>query len=208
MNSQALDNSSTAVCGTFSAAKMLGMSVGTVQSLVERGELQAWKTKGGHRRISLDSIRKYQRDHGLAAISRSSGELVRMLVVDDDPVFLALVEDAVKSWNMSVQCSTMSSAIEALMTISSLNPHVLVTDLRMPEVDGFDFIIKLRSNPQFDSLHIIAVTSMTPEEIQKRGGLPRNVVLMSKPLDIRWLHGFTSALWSVAVNASSKDLQA
>jgi len=208
MNSPALDNSSTAVCGTFSAAKMLGMSVGTVQSLVERGELQAWKTKGGHRRISLDSIRKYQRDHGLTAISRPSGELVRMLVVDDDPVFLTLVEDAVKSWNLSVQCSTMSSAIEALMTISSLNPHVLVTDLRMPEVDGFDFIIKLRSNPQFDSLHIIAVTAMTPEEIQKRGGLPRNVVLMSKPLDIRWLHGFTSALWSVAVNVSSKDLQA
>jgi len=208
MNSPALDNSSSAVCGTFSAAKMLGMSVGTIQSLVERGELQAWKTKGGHRRISLDSIRKYQRDHGLAAISCPSGELVRMLVVDDDPVFLALVEDAVKSWNMSVQCSTMSSAIEALMTISSLNPHVLVTDLRMPEVDGFDFIIKLRSNPQFDSLHIIAVTSMSPEEIQKRGGLPRNVVLMSKPLDIRWLHGFTSALWSVAVNATPKDLQA
>jgi len=208
MNSPALDNSSTAVCGTFSAAKMLGMSVGTVQSLVERGELQAWKTKGGHRRISLDSIRKYQRDHGLAAISRPAGELVRMLVVDDDPVFLTLVEDAVKSWNLSVKCYTMSSAIEALMTISTLNPHVLVTDLRMPEVDGFDFIIKLRSNPQFDSLHIVAITSMSADEIQKRGGLPKNVVLMSKPLDIRWLHGFTSALWSIAVNAGSKELLA
>lgn len=31
---------------------MLGLSVGTVQSLVERGELEAWKTQGGHRRIA------------------------------------------------------------------------------------------------------------------------------------------------------------
>ncbi|MBS4049565.1 MAG: excisionase family DNA-binding protein, partial [Alphaproteobacteria bacterium] len=44
-------------CGTFYAAKVLGMSVGTVQALVQRGELKAWRTQGGHRRISLESIR-------------------------------------------------------------------------------------------------------------------------------------------------------
>jgi len=44
-------------CGTTYAAKLLGLSVGTVQSLVERNELHAWKTQGGHRRISMPSIR-------------------------------------------------------------------------------------------------------------------------------------------------------
>lgn len=200
-----MDDTSTGVCGTFHAAKLLGMSVGTVQSLVEKGELQAWKTKGGHRRISLDSIRKYQRDHGLTAVAAPSGDAIRMLVVDDDPVFLTLVEDAVSQWHIGVKCFPMASAIEALMNISTLRPHVLLTDLRMPEVDGFDFIIKLRSNPQFDALHIVAVTSMTEDEITERGGLPRNVLLMSKPLDMRWLHGFVSALWSTAINSAHRD---
>lgn len=202
-----MDDTSTGVCGTFHAAKLLGMSVGTVQSLVEKGELQAWKTKGGHRRISLDSIRKYQRDHGLTAVAASSDDVIRMLVVDDDPVFLTLVEDAASHWNLGVKCTAMASAIEALMNISTLRPHVLLTDLRMPEVDGFDFIIKLRSNPQFDALHIVAVTSMTEDEITERGGLPRNVLLMSKPLDMRWLHGFVSALWSTAVNSAHRDFR-
>ena len=43
-------------CGTSYAAKMLGISVGTVQGLVEKNDLKAWKTQGGHRRISLQSI--------------------------------------------------------------------------------------------------------------------------------------------------------
>lgn len=208
MNSPALDDSTTGVCGTFHAAKLLGMSVGTVQSLVEKGELQAWKTKGGHRRISLDSIWKYQRENGLTAIQTPSGDLIRMLVVDDDPVFLTLIENVTTNWNLGVKCVAISSAIEALMNISTLRPHVLLTDLRMPEVDGFDFIIKLRSNPQFDLLHIIAVTSMTEDAINARGGLPRNVILMPKPLDMQWLHGFMSALWMLAVNSAYKDFRA
>lgn len=47
-------------CGTTQAAKILGVSVGTVQNMVEQEILVAWKTIGGHRRITLDSIRNYQ----------------------------------------------------------------------------------------------------------------------------------------------------
>jgi excisionase family DNA binding protein len=49
----------TDVCGTFYASKVLGVSVAKVQALVERGELEAWRTKGGHRRISMQSVKAY-----------------------------------------------------------------------------------------------------------------------------------------------------
>ena len=55
-------------CGTTYAAKLLGLSVGTIQTLVEKNELQAWKTQGGHRRISMPSIREYQRKHNMLTI--------------------------------------------------------------------------------------------------------------------------------------------
>lgn len=207
MNSPKFEQLAKGVCGTFHAAKLLGVSVGTVQSLVEKGELQAWKTKGGHRRISLDSIRKYEHQRNVVVPWVPSEDLIRLMVVDNDPVFLTLIDDAVQDMNLSVRCIPMPSAIDALMNIGTLRPHVLLTDLRMPEVDGFDFIIKLRSNPQFDALHIVAVTAMTPDEIDARGGLPRNVVLMYKPLNMRWLHGFLSALWSVTVNGDKRNLR-
>lgn len=44
---------------TAEAARMLGLSTTLVQTLVDQGELKGWKTRGGHRRISLESILEY-----------------------------------------------------------------------------------------------------------------------------------------------------
>ena len=70
----AADFSSEDYCGTSYAAKLMGLSVATVQSLVEKGELDAWKTLGGHRRIALKSVNAY--------LARHSPQLSR---VDIDP---------------------------------------------------------------------------------------------------------------------------
>ena len=44
---------------TIEVAKMLGMAVRSVQLMVDRGDLQAWKTPGGHRRISRESLERW-----------------------------------------------------------------------------------------------------------------------------------------------------
>ena len=43
-------------CTTREVAQALGMAVRSVQLMVDRGELQAWKTPGGHRRIARASV--------------------------------------------------------------------------------------------------------------------------------------------------------
>lgn len=185
----------TDFCGTFYAAKLLGLSVGTVQSLVERGELEAWKTKGGHRRISLQSVREFQMRNGFQPTAGSTGqELLKVLLVDDDQVSLELIRTALSKWQLPLDCTVMPSAMEALIDINSLRPQVLLTDLNMPGVDGFALLKTLRSNPAFAGMVLLAVTGMTDRDIEERGGLPEHTVLVRKPLDIHWLHGFMSAL--------------
>ena len=51
---------------TVEVAKLLGMAVRSIQLMVDRGELQAWKTPGGHRRISRESVERWQRLHAMA----------------------------------------------------------------------------------------------------------------------------------------------
>ncbi len=187
------------VCGTLHAAKLLGLSVGTIQALVERGYLRAWKTKGGHRRIYMKSIKDFQLANGLKVTHTASPSSLRMLVVDDDPVFLTLVKRSSTNWNVSTDCITMSSAIEALMRISSLAPKLLLIDLDMPKVDGFEFTKQLRANTQFSHMHIIAVTAMKHAQVGQLGGLPHGVLLMEKPIDMRWLGGYLAALSGVAI---------
>lgn len=184
------------VCGTLYAAKLLGLSVGSVQTLVERNQLQAWKTKGGHRRISLQSIRDYQRAQGMSGVD-SKHTMLRVLVVDDDPVSLEVFRHTIASWNLPIDCTTMPSALEAIIDISSLNPDVLITDLKMPGVDGFELLRTLRGSANFASLILVALTGMSSEEVAERGGLPPNTLIAQKPVDMKWMHGFFTALTSV-----------
>ena len=52
------------VCTTQKAAEILGISVTSVQQLVEAGVIEAWKTKGGHRRIPLAAVEAYKGNPG------------------------------------------------------------------------------------------------------------------------------------------------
>lgn len=185
-------------CGTSYAAKLLGISVGTVQGLVEKNDLKAWKTQGGHRRISLQSIREYQRRHNLMPASLMQGEdRLRVLVVEDDENTRLMLQANFDRWGLPLDAVMYASAMEALLDMPSLQPQVLLTDLRMPNVDGFEFLKTLSSHTLFSNLAVVVMTGMTADEVRAKGGLPDGVQLLHKPIDMDWLHGFFDALMSV-----------
>ena len=120
-------------CGTSYAAKMLGISVGTVQGLVEKNELKAWTTRGGHRRISLQSVPGYQRRHNLVPASLVHGaSRLRVLVVEDEAVIRVMLQNQFDQWALPLDVVMYASAMEALVDLPGLHPQVLLTDLRMP----------------------------------------------------------------------------
>ena len=185
-------------CGTSYAAKMLGLSVGTVQGLVEKNDLKAWKTQGGHRRISLQSIQDYQRRHNLTPAYMSHGEdHLRVLVVEDDESTRLMLQAQLDQWGLPLDVVMYASAMEALLDMPSLQPQVLLTDLKMPNVDGFEFLKTLSAHNLFNNLAVVVMTGMSAEDVRARGGLPDGVQLLHKPIDLDWLHGFFDALISV-----------
>lgn len=185
-------------CGTSYAAKMLGISVGTVQGLVEKNELKAWKTHGGHRRISLQSVQDYQRRHNLVPASLVHGaSRLRVLVVEDEAVIRVMLQNQFDQWALPLDVVMYASAMEALVDLPGLHPQVLLTDLRMPGVDGFQLLKTLKDHALFNSLAVVVMTGLSDEEIQQHGGLPEGVQVIRKPLDVEWLKGFFDALISV-----------
>lgn len=182
-------------CGTTYAARLLGLSVGTIQSLVEKNELQAWKTQGGHRRISMPSIRAYQRRHNMpVTMIENSHPTLKVLVVDDDPVAREMLSMFSSRSEVPLDCTVMSSGLEALIDMSSIHPDILIADLNMPGVDGFALLRTLRRNPQFARMSCLAVSGLSSQEIEARGGLPEGVIFMPKPLSMNWLNGFFAAI--------------
>jgi CheY-like chemotaxis protein len=67
----------------------------------------------------------------------------------------------------------------------------------MANMDGFKFIKTLRDHKLFTNLPIIAITGLSKEQIASKGGLPPEVQLLTKPIDMEWLKGFFDALIAV-----------
>lgn len=192
----ASDFSSDDYCGTTYAAKLLGLSVATVQSLVEKGEIEAWKTLGGHRRLSLRAINAYLQKNSpqRAQVDADRRNRLSVLVVEDDEATCELYKAQFNEWDMAVDCSFMPSALEALMDIASMRPDLLITDLNMPGVDGMEMLRALKRNQQLLAMQILVISGLPRESITERGGLPLNSYYLEKPINFDWLHGYVTAL--------------
>ncbi len=184
-------------CGTSYAARLMGLSVATVQSLAEKGEIEAWKTLGGHRRIALRSINAYLAKSARPSRADTAGRLRVMLVEDDDNT-RELYKCQFDEWDLPIDCTWMPSALEAMMDIASVRPDLLVTDLSMPGVDGLEMLRALKRNAQLADMQIVVISGLPAAAIKARGGLPLHAHLHGKPVNFDWLQGFMTAM--VAAN--------
>lgn len=184
-----------ACCGTSKAAELLQLSVGTVQSLVDKNILHAWVTQGGHRRISLESIQKYQlQQQKLPALERLLNDRLRVMVVDDDAITRHLLQDTCLSVHPHVECCAISSAIDALLQLPVFNPHVMLIDLLMPEVDGWELVKRVQTQKKFAKLQILTLSALSKDELESRGGPPQGSQFIAKPVDLGWLRGYLLGL--------------
>lgn len=182
-------------CGTSKAAQLLQLSVGTIQSLVDKKVLDAWVTEGGHRRISMASIQAYQdQQQKLPALERLIGDRLKVMVVDDDAVTRHLLQDACLSAHARIDCCAVNSGIEALLTLPIFKPQIIILDLLMPGVDGWEMVRQIKLKEGYEQLQIISVSALSESEMKSRGGPPEGSHFIAKPVDLGWLKGYLLGL--------------
>ncbi len=168
---------------TRNAAQELGVSLRTVQIWVDSGVLQAWKTPGGHRRVTISSVQKLLQQGGKQVVrDPGKGQDFVVLLIEDDADLLRFYEMTIRSWDLPLILVTAENGYEGLMRIGELHPDLIITDLIMPGLDGFDMIHSLHSNPLLSDTDVMTMTSMAPTEIEDRGGLPRDYLILVKPV--------------------------
>ncbi len=170
------------VCSTREAADRLGVSLRTVQLWSEAGLLRAWKTPGGHRRILTSSVDELLQRRTVVTARRPPGDRYQVLIVEDEPDFRQLFELHLGSWDLPIHLASAPSGFDALMQIGASRPNLLITDLRMPGIDGFQMLRALKASGAIGELEIIVVTALTAHTIAERGGLPAGVTVLYKPL--------------------------
>lgn len=177
-------------CTTREAGALLGVSVGTVQLWVESGLLQAWKTAGGHRRVMRDSVDRLLQKKPTTELQLASpaaappavSRRLRIVVVDDDVHMLGLYKVHMGRWPMAPEITLINNAVSALLAIGHQCPDLLVTDLHMPGMDGFNMLRVLSTAPEMASTTIVVASALEAADIQQRGGVPSGVEVLSKPV--------------------------
>jgi excisionase family DNA binding protein len=189
-------------CSTKEAARLLGVSHRTVQLWVENGSLQAWKTAGGHRRITMESINKRvgarQEAISMAPAQGAPASLQKkVLMVDDDRTLLRLYELEMDGWDMPLTVMKAYDGFEALIQIGAERPDLLISDLSMPGMDGFRMIRTLRENPAYAGMAIIVISGLEKASMQAMG-LPGDIPVFPKPVPFAQLRAAVEQALAVA----------
>ena len=142
---------------------MLGLAVRSVQSMVDRGELQAWKTPGGHRRISRASL-----DRWLAARTAPapSTGVTQVLLIEDSMHCQNLVSLLMRQQFPALQLHISGDGITGLAMYGALRPALLIVDILLPGIDGTALITAVRSQPQFAQSRLIVLSGL--DEAQRK----------------------------------------
>lgn len=195
-NTATKDFSSEDYCGIHYAAQLLDVPTATVESLVEEGNIEAWKTQGGHLRLLLPTISAYlhKTNPQRALVDADPRSRLSVLVVEDDEDARELYKSHFDDWSLALDCSFLPSALDALADISIMRPNLLITDMNMPGVDGMEMLRAIKRNPQLLDMQILVISGLPKEAVEKKGGLPSSSIYLEKPINFDWLQTYMTDL--------------
>jgi CheY-like chemotaxis protein len=161
-----------------------------VQLMVDRGELQAWKTPGGHRRIARASVQRWQQQRAAPRVpagpvakgpAPGGARAPRVLLIEDSRHYQNLVSLLVRQRFPQVELHVADDGIAGLALAGQLQPEVLLVDILLPGIDGATLITGLRSHPAFAASRLIVITSLDGESLAPYAFALQDVPVVHKP---------------------------
>ncbi|KKK59852.1 hypothetical protein LCGC14_3030210, partial [marine sediment metagenome] len=124
------------------------------------------------------------REHGMPVPTELDAPPTRVLIVDDEESITKIIAKALRADHPEIEIIEAHDGFRAGQVVSTLKPDVVVLDLRMPGVDGFEVCRLIKADDSTKHAEVIAMTAYPSEEnIQNilDGGAR---VCLTKPLDI------------------------
>ena len=146
------------------AAKYLGMAQSTIRKWSDSGRLPAFYTPGGHRRYRRSDLDQFLARGGAAAPRRSEGRRL-ILIVDDDDRLREFVRVNLEMEGYSVR--EASSAEEGLSALDDEPPDLILLDVMMPQVDGWEMLRRVHERHGVGAIPVIMFSGKVDEDSLK-----------------------------------------
>src|SRR5687767_12956489 len=146
------------------AAKYLGVAQSTMRKWSDLGRVHAFYTPGGHRRYRRSDLDQFLDQSGpspaAAGYPRSAGPLV--LIVDDDERVREYVRVNLEAEGYAVR--EASSAEEGLAVLEEESPDLILLDVMMPQVDGWEMLRRVQEHSGVGAIPVVMFSGKADEE--------------------------------------------
>ena len=152
-------------------AEIMGVSPVTVRQWAQKGDLPFITTQGGHRRFLEQDVTNLTQS--IASRLSNAKETLRILIVDDDHQFSNYLETILSGLSPAIIPKKASDGFAAGRELFIFQPHIVLLDLRMPNLSGVQVCKSTMRDPSTQYTRVIAMTgyseSSEVEDVIKAG---------------------------------------
>jgi len=183
----------------FQASKYCNVSPKTIINWIEAGHIRAYKTVGGHRRIKKLDLLEFMRNQGIPVpATEIVSERKRILIVDDDPIIVETIVQALEEEEYNYEIISASDGFEAGLQVNHFKPHLLILDIMMPDIKGYDVCKRIKSDEETRETKIIVLSAYLDDEKFKKMKKYGADLCFSKPLPLPQLKQEVAQLLGLA----------
>ena len=169
----------------FQASKYCNVSPKTIINWIEAGHIKAYKTVGGHRRIKKFDLEGFMRKQGIPIPEEEIiGERKRILIVDDDPIIVETIVQALEEEEYDYEIISASDGFEAGLQVNHFKPHLLILDIMMPDIKGYEVCKRIKTDEETKDTKIIVLSAYLDDEKFKKMKESGADLCFSKPLPL------------------------
>lgn len=170
---------------TGEMAKYCHVTHRTVLNWIEEGKIKAFTTPGGHYRVQPEDFLEFLKCFGMPVPEdfEEPGKTKRILVVDDDRGMVSAMRRALhleKDYEIEVAFDGFDAGRQLL----EFRPDLIILDIRMPGMDGYEVTRRLRSTKQGRDLKIIAASAYFKQEGKNKVQELGADACLDKPFDV------------------------
>lgn len=191
----------TIVYSALEVANICGVANQTAINWIRNGYLKAYSTPGGQYRVYADDLvgfmmeRNMRVPENLASLCNTSSNSSILVVEDDMGLNTVLYQYLSKEFS-DVQVYQAFDGFEAGSLMTSKKPTVVVLDLNLPGVDGFELCKKINSSDEFGNPAIIVITALQDSGIEDKIQEMHAVAFFRKPVVLDELSQAVKAAFS------------
>ena len=163
------------------AARYLGVAQSTIRKWSDQGRLPAFYTPGGHRRYRLRDLDAFVAGSAGAATAPRTRPAPLVLIVDDDPRIREFVRVNLEMDGFAVR--EAGSADEGLEALEAEPPDLILLDVMMPKVDGWEMLQRVRERHGVDSIQVIMFSGQVDDDATDQAQAGGAQAFVGKPFN-------------------------